>query len=155
MKCHHAAFASQTLIRADLDQITSSLSFLEEKIRGRALWASAAVKLKHIIKRTSYLQYHLIFGARSLNFLITVNDLITCEFFLQCVYVKKQRQCTLSVWLPTCCPSLKCWQKTQVQASKRCSRHCTHRSTQPSHTRMEEERRRQRRQERLFLILLG
>lgn len=36
-ECRQKASSSQTLIRSDLDQIMSSLTFLEEKVRGETV----------------------------------------------------------------------------------------------------------------------
>lgn len=62
----------------------------------------------------------------------------------QHVYVKKQIRCAVSLLPPTFHRSLKCSQRTSVQASRRCSTHYAHGWMQVLHTQVE-ERRRQRR----------
>lgn len=44
-ECCQKASSSQTLIRSDLDQIMSSLTFLEEKVRGETVKTVAAASI--------------------------------------------------------------------------------------------------------------
>lgn len=122
-ECRQKASANQTLIRSDLDQIMSSLCFLEEKVRGM-IWK------KHKGYKTLLEKIKLI------------NEMWHHVF--QRVYVKKQIRCVVSLLPPTFRRSLKCSQRTSVQASRRCSTHYAHRWMQVSHTQLEEQRRQRR-----------